>query len=433
VIVDADMDISDLFAIAVLLRDPALDIRAIAIDGTGLVRCAGGRRVTRYLLEQLGRDDVPFACGRETPGPNGRSFPDEWRAQADAAYGLDVDPVPTSGVPENATDLIARAIAGSPAPPTIVALGPWTNLADAFAADESLVARVARIHAMAGAIDAPGNVLVDGLAEGDRLEWNVAADADAFAAVMALDVPVDLVPLDATDDVPVPPDLLERLEEDNGAAGANLAYELLVLFPERLSLPGGQLWDELAALAVSDDTLVTWEEAAVRVTEAGRIDRDAGGRPIRYAAAAHREAVEAALLAGLRRGGPRADPFAFLGEITVTWDGVSCAMHGSTPTEAGTYRAHLVNETSAPAVLTIVRVQSPHAWEELTALLAEYDFEHGGEPPDWIVPISSLEAGAGARGTGQAHLEPGQTGALCLAGEWPEISFVSAAPFEVGG
>ncbi len=37
VIIDADMDMSDLAAIAVLLRDPALDVRAIAIDGTGLV------------------------------------------------------------------------------------------------------------------------------------------------------------------------------------------------------------------------------------------------------------------------------------------------------------------------------------------------------------------------------------------------------------
>ena len=311
---------------AVLLRDPALDVRAIAIDGTGLVHCAGGRRVTRYLLEQLGREDVPFACGRESAGPNGRPFPDDWRSTADAAYGLDIDPVIESGIPAQASDLIARAIAESPVPPLIVALGPWTNLADALAADPSLADRVAGIHAMAGVIDAPGNVLVDGMNETDRLEWNVVADADAFAAVMALDIPVDLVPLDATDDVPVPPDLLERLEEDHAAAGADLAYELLVRFPERLSLPGGQLWDELAALAVSDQSLVTWEEASVRVTEAGRIDGDPAGRPIRFATAADRGAVEAALLAGLRRGGPRLDPFSIRGEVTFRWDGTTCAV-----------------------------------------------------------------------------------------------------------
>ena len=50
VIIDTDLDISDIAAVAILLRDPAVDVRAIAIDGTGLVHCAGGLAVTRYLL-----------------------------------------------------------------------------------------------------------------------------------------------------------------------------------------------------------------------------------------------------------------------------------------------------------------------------------------------------------------------------------------------
>ena len=35
VIIDSDFDLSDLAAIAILLRVPAVDVRAIAIDGTG--------------------------------------------------------------------------------------------------------------------------------------------------------------------------------------------------------------------------------------------------------------------------------------------------------------------------------------------------------------------------------------------------------------
>jgi inosine-uridine nucleoside N-ribohydrolase len=427
------MDISDLFALAVLLRDPALDVRAIAIDGTGLVHCAGGRRVTRYLLEQLGRGDVPFACGRETTGPNGRPFPEDWRSTADVAYGLDIDPVIESGIPEQAADLIARAIAESPSAPLIVALGPWTNLADAFAADPSLADRVAGIHAMAGVIDAPGNVLVDGLTEADRLEWNVVADADAFAAVMALDVPVDLVPLDATDDVPVPPDLLERLEEDHAAAGADLAYELLVRFPERLSLPGGQLWDELAALAVSDQSLVTWQEAPVRVTEAGRIDRDPAGRPIRFASAADRGAVEGALLAGLRRGGPRSDPFSIRGDLTVRWDGTKCVLEGSTPDAPGMYRAHLVNDTGALAGLAVIGVRPPHRWDEVVTLLSELDPGQVGEPPGWIVDGGFAEAAADGTGSGLVDVFDGPAGAICVSGDWPDLTFEASDPFEVGG
>jgi inosine-uridine nucleoside N-ribohydrolase len=433
VIVDADMDISDLFAVALLVRDPALDVRAIAIDGTGLVHCAGGRRVTRYLLEQLGREDVPFACGRESPGPNGRPFPDEWRVTADAAFGLDIEPVIETGIPEQASDLIARAIAGSPSAPLIVALGPWTNLADAFAADPSLATRVAGIHAMAGVIDAPGNVLVDGLNEADRLEWNVAADVDAFSNVLALDVPVDLVPLDATDDVPVPSDLLERLEEDHAAAGADLAYELLLRFPERLSLPGGQLWDELAALAVSDQSLVTWEQATVRVTEAGRIDRNPAGRAIRFASSADRGAVEASLLAGLRRGGPRTDPFAVRGDLTVRWDGTTCAFEGSTPEVPGMYRAHLVNDTPALAGLAVIGVRPPRGWDDVVALIAALQPGQIGEPPGWIVDGGFAEAAADATGSGLVELADGPAGAICLSGDWPDLTLVASDPFGVDG
>lgn len=432
VIIDADMDISDLFAVAVLLRDPALDVRAIAIDGTGLVHCAGGRRVTRYLLEQLDRADVPFACGREGSGPNGRPFPAEWRDQADAAYGLDIPPVVETGIPEQAADLIARTIAASPGPVTIIALGPWTNIADAFAADPALVDDVAGIHAMAGAIEAPGNVLVDGLTEADRLEWNVVADADAFTAVLSLDVPVTLVPLDATDDVPVPPDLLERFEQDHAAAGADLAYELLVRFPERLSLPGGQLWDELAALAVSDPDLVTWADATVSTTAAGRIDRDPAGRPIRFASRADRPAVEAALLAGLRRGAPRTDPFAIRGDLTVRWDGTTCSAEGSTPAHAGMYRAHLVNETSGPAGLAVVGIQPPHGWDEFETLLAELDGEEGGQPPGWVLVAGFAEAAADATGSGLVEIRDGSFRGLCVTGEWPDLTYDLAAPFEVG-
>ena len=72
IVIDADMDHSDLAAILVLLRDPAVEVLGIAIDGTGLVHCQGGRLVTRYLLDELGVTDVPFGCGRQNGGEDSR-------------------------------------------------------------------------------------------------------------------------------------------------------------------------------------------------------------------------------------------------------------------------------------------------------------------------------------------------------------------------
>ena len=75
-----------------------------------------------------------------------------------------------------AVEVIAATVADSPSAPTIVALGPLTNLEDAFAADPKLADHIAGIHAMLGAIDTPGNVLVDGHTAPEHLEWNAYAD-----------------------------------------------------------------------------------------------------------------------------------------------------------------------------------------------------------------------------------------------------------------
>ena len=73
----------------------------------------------------------------------------------------------------DAAQLISETVAASAEPLTIVVLGPWTSIADAFAADPGLAHRIAGIHAMAGAIDAPGNISVEGITPEDGVEWNV--------------------------------------------------------------------------------------------------------------------------------------------------------------------------------------------------------------------------------------------------------------------
>jgi inosine-uridine nucleoside N-ribohydrolase len=310
VIIDADFDLSDIAAVAILLRDPAVDVRAITISGTGLVHCQGGRLLVRYLLDELGSPDIPFGCGREAGGPDAHPFPDAWRARADTGFGLEISPQAESGVPRDAVGVIKSAVEASPSAPTLVALGPLTNLEDALAADDTLADRLAGVHAMLGTIDAPGNVFINGADGPEPLEWNAYADPSAVSAVLASDVPISIVPLDATKDVPVPADLADQLKTDHKAGGADLEYELLVRNPDRLRAEDGQqLWDELAALALTDADLVSWEDVTVTAGEDGRLVRDDGGRSIRFASSADPSAVETALLDALRRGEPRATPF----------------------------------------------------------------------------------------------------------------------------
>jgi pyrimidine-specific ribonucleoside hydrolase len=426
VIIDADMDVSDLLAVMVLLRDPALDVRAIAIDGTGLVHCAGGRRATRYLVDQLGRSDVPYACGREDPGPDGRSFPDDWRAVADDAYGLPIPPQIQDGLPPDAVDLLREAIDTSPTPPTIVALGPWTNLEDALAADPSLSGRIAGVHAMLGTLEAPGNVFVDGFDGGDPFEWNAFADPSAVEAVLATDVPITVIPLDATDDVPVPADLVDRLAAVADAGGANLAWELLLRFPGRLAADEGQqLWDELAALTVSRPDLVTWQDGAVVVAEHGALRTDPAGRPIRSATSADATAVGDALVDALAVGGPRTTPFAPAGTLAATWDGTTCTM--TAPPSPGLYQVTYQGPAGTPNGVMVAGVRPPGTWSDLTTFLEELDLTKEVQEPAWLLQGGQLvdERGAGTTIGGMVDIEPGSWGPICLVGTWPDLDFTA--------
>jgi len=423
VVVDLDLDSSDISALAILLRDPAIDVRAILVDGTGLVHCAPGLRNVSYLLGQLGAGDIPVACGREDAGPDGRPFPADWRVGPDTAWGIDIPPQIGTGIPDDAATLLGRVLEASEEPVTIVALGPWTNLEDTFAADPALAARVARIHAMAGAVDAPGNVIVEGVTAADRLEWNVAADPSAVAAVMATTIPITIVPLDATDDVPVPSDLDHQLEPDHAAAGADLTYELLIRSPGRMTDPGQQLWDELAALAVSQPGLVTWQDATLTIAADGRMERSPRGRPVRVATAADRTATDAALLAALRRGAPRTDPFRIAGTLAVAWDGTTCSMTPSS-TSPGVHLMSLANTSGKPGGVLLLGVAAPHQWSELVGLVGTMDLEHF-EPPAWLIQGAQIadETGAGTTATTTVVVKPGTYGPVCAAGTWPDIAF----------
>ncbi|MFL5675417.1 MAG: nucleoside hydrolase [Chloroflexota bacterium] len=432
VVVDLDLDSSDVAALAVLLRDPAIDIRAILLDGTGLVHCAPGLRNVAYLLGQFGIRGIPVACGREDAGPDGRPFPADWRVGPDTAWGMDIPPQISTGIPDDASTLLAKALKASPEPVTIVALGPWTNLEDAFTADPRLAQRVAGIHAMAGAVDAPGNVIIDTVTAADRLEWNVAADPSAVAAVMATTIPITIVPLDATDDVPVPADLTERLASDHTAAGADLAYELLVRSPARITDPGQQLWDELAALTVSRPALVTWRDETLAIAADGRLDHSNPGRRIRVGTGADASATETALLAALRTGPPRTDPFSIAGTIDIRWDGTRCAMAASS-TAPGVYLMRLTTTSGKPGGVLLVGVADGHRWSELTDLLTDIDLEHF-EPPEWMIRGGQIgdDTGAGTGATATAIVKAGTHGPICAAGTWPDIVFTPGEPVAFG-
>jgi len=433
IVIDTDLDVSDVGAILALVLDPRVDVRAITITdaGTGVTKCGSARKVMGYLLEELGRGEIPFACGGAEPGDDALPFPPEWRTAADVGWGMDIPPRPETGTPQTAVDLLTRTVQEATEPITIVALGPWTNIAAAAATSASFLGRVEQIHAMAGAVDAPGNVFVNDLTADDHLEWNVVRDPSAFASVFQSDVPITLVPLDATEDVPVNGDLKARLGSAQGG-GANLLYEIWVRVPGRIG-EGQQLWDELAALTLEEPDLVSWQDMTLAVDASGRLDRSDARRSVRVAMSADAASVDDALVQALERGGPRRTPFALAGTISVTWDGTSCVADPGANLSAGVVGLEFTSTSAAPAGVSIIGVLGDRTWSDLEAYVATFDPATSDAQPDWLVVAGSAADVTGDQGRvqGTAIVEAGTYGPVCITGTWPDIGVAAGASFEV--
>ena len=304
VLFDTDMGMDDISALLYLLQHPAVDLRAITVNGVAFAHCDGGVHNVLGLLEVARAPEIPVACGREQAYPGGHPAPDDWRKSADNLYGAQVA---TGGRAEDArpaAELLAHTIAAAPGEIVIIALGPLTNLAEAFQADPALAAQIKEIVIMGGAVDTPGNVIneAEGIAN-EYAEWNIFADPVAADIVLASGAPVTLVPLDATDDVPFTRGFYERLRADALTRPAVFTYNLMYL--NQWWLDGGMYWwDTLAAAAALDSNLITWRDANLDVItdegpQIGRVIESSAGSPARVGVAADARRFESLFLAVL--------------------------------------------------------------------------------------------------------------------------------------
>ena len=79
VILDVDMAHEDMFSALFLLSHPNVDLKAITVSGTGEAHCEPGVRNVLGLIALSGKEDIPVACGKETPLAGNHEFPAEWR------------------------------------------------------------------------------------------------------------------------------------------------------------------------------------------------------------------------------------------------------------------------------------------------------------------------------------------------------------------
>lgn len=301
VIYDTDMAHEDMFAALFLLSHPNVDVRAITVTGTGEAHCGPGVENALGLVALSGYENIPAACGRETPLAGNHVFPEEWRQGADEAYG---GTIPAGGRASglSAPDLIIDILRSSDEPVTIVAVGPLTNIAEVIQKQPGIGAHIKEIFIMGGAVEVEGNVGNSGVGIDNKYaEWNIYIDPAAANIVFHSGIPIVLVPLDATKDVPVTRNFYNALGSHVNTPSATLVHNMLTANLDFVDSGGFQFWDTLTAAIFTDESIATFEEFQLNVveedgTESGYTKPDPNGPAIKVATNADREKFESLLL-----------------------------------------------------------------------------------------------------------------------------------------
>jgi purine nucleosidase len=246
IVLDTDIgsDIDDAFAIALVLRSPELDLRAVTtVSGDTQARA----RLAAKMLWEDGRRNIPVAAG--TPGKKLEIAQAPWANDFSSPLL----------VKESAVDLMKKEIDRAHGRIVIVAIGPLTNVAALLKQYPQEKRKIRQLVLMGGSIARgyhPGS--------GPAPEYNIAADAKAAQEVFTSGIPILMAPLDVTAQLQLDEPQRKRIF----GQGTPLAASLEALY--RLwgySTP--TLYDPMAIALFLDPTLCTVKPLAIDVRDDG--------------------------------------------------------------------------------------------------------------------------------------------------------------------
>lgn len=268
IIIDTDMAPDDWTAILYLAKRNDINIKAITISGTGEAHGPKGARNCLRLLKFLDINDTPVAYGTPDPLESHHQFPKIIRLAVDQTMFIKFPKTDRTPEKLSAIELIKNVIDKSSEKITILGTGPLTNLAFFFQKCPKLKDKISKIYIMGGAIDVPGNLSsVKKSIDNPYAEWNIYCDPHAANIVFQSGIPVVLIPLDATNLVPVDKQFLLEIKENRSNPISNLIYKILKRFGSRIEKGQVALWDLIAASVVGNEDIAEIEKRKIRVIE----------------------------------------------------------------------------------------------------------------------------------------------------------------------
>jgi len=295
---DHDGHVDDMISCILLWLSPEVELQAIGITN--------GDCFADQAFEAL----LKIATYLDLEGPEIASsddqmthpFPENWRRESYIINELpifgdnDLKKPYQQNKGRRSDVMFTDALTHSKKPITIVATGPLTIIAKVLRAHPELKNNIEEFVIMGGALSVPGNVEENGY-DGSA-EWNVYADPAAFKTVLDSGVPIKLIPLDITNDLPVHAEFLKRLEQQ---AATSRASRLAVKLWSLVKGFNYYFWDTVTAAAAIKPSLFTFKEMKIDVALQGKnLGKTAtsmfGGRKVQVATRVEKEGFEELLL-----------------------------------------------------------------------------------------------------------------------------------------
>jgi len=253
-IFDDDGSPDGTIALLYLLRNPRFDVRLVTVSpGEAHPEIFAARLAD--LLTALGRTDIPVGAGSEVPMEGDNAFPEPWRENSDNFWGISLEKTAQPPLTASAAEMIRDTLSASDEPMLIFISGTHTNLAEALRLDPTLGNHISGLYVMGGSLYVPGNIEHDWPEiHNQGAEWNIWVDPLAAHEVFTADLPLHLIPLDATNQV-VWNTADARSWMDSGSPEAQVASDILNWMLTSWSTNQAIIWDLLAAVTMADPRL----------------------------------------------------------------------------------------------------------------------------------------------------------------------------------
>jgi purine nucleosidase len=284
VIIDCDVGVDDALALILAFHSPEIEVLAVTgVNGNvPLHAVMSNIRKVLTLLQPFPPPLVAAGADRPLKGPAiyARHIHGE-----DGLGGAEIQESLSREwwrpYPASAADLILQSARENPDEVTLIAIGPLTNLAFALRKNPRSMDRFRNLVIMGGAVRTAGNVT-------PHAEFNFYVDPLAVRIVLESGLPITLVPLDVTHQVPLTPEDMEEKVRPKDNLFARFVIQATGYDGEKRNFRCGNknfyLHDPLAVGAVLHPDWLRTEKLSLSVaTEEGErigqcLERKVGGK-----------------------------------------------------------------------------------------------------------------------------------------------------------